>query len=412
MYKILKTKIFALYPTAAWSVLLLIILVSCTADTGTRTLNISMSLGEEEWKIMREKVFPPFEKREKVTINAVHIEAQDTLKKIEAMHKAHRMDIDLMFIDNMNLAPYVEKRLVLSLENSRSMIDAHVYKSLIDPLIFEGKLMFFPGRPNVQITYYNTDIFDHSTYTLPKTWEDLLNVAKRLKKEYNVGKVAIHCTLDGNTTTQVFEFIKAAGGDITVLNDEGCVKAFTFLQEIYPFLSPDSKKANWNTTNKFLSEESVFLGRNWPFGMNVIVKQNKKTNILAYDTWKGPKGYATAIGGDVIAITKKSEHKEYALKFAAYLMSKDVQKIFVSNLGWPPIRSDVQGEIEEWQRPFFKAINDALQFGYYRPSIMGWSIVDKYVNRAFKDIVIEGKEVRETLDRYAHDLNAEREALR
>ena len=111
--------------------------------------------------------------------------------------------------------------------------------------------MFFPGRPNVQITYYNTDIFDGTNYTIPQTWEELLDVAKRLKEEYKIGKVAIHGTLDGNTTSQVCEFITAAGGDITVLNDEGCRKVFSFLQKLYPYLSPESKKANWNTSNKY-----------------------------------------------------------------------------------------------------------------------------------------------------------------
>ncbi|MGA1823716.1 MAG: ABC transporter substrate-binding protein [bacterium] len=399
------------YCSTAFIIILLVMTSFGFASAKTRTLNISMSLGEEEWKVMRQKIFPPFEEKEKVAIKAVNIEAQDTLKKIEAMHKADTMGIDLMFIDNMNLAPYVEKRLVLSLEKYRDSIDKEIYQSLIKPLIYAGKLMFFPGRPNVQITYYNTDVFDGKKYKTPRNWEELLDVAKRLKEEYNVGKISIHCTLDGNTTTQVFEFIKAAGGDITVLNDEGCIKAFAFLQEVYPFLSPDSKKANWNTTNKFLSEESVFLARNWPFGMNVIVKQNKKNNIQAYDTWKGPTGYATAIGGDVIAITKKSKNRALALKFATYLMSREVQEIFVSHLGWPAIRGDVKLTMQEWQKPFFQAINQALDYGYYRPSIMGWSIVDKYVNCAFKDIVIDGKDVKKTLDYYAQELRGERELL-
>jgi trehalose transport system substrate-binding protein len=376
-----------------------------------RILSISMSLGEHEWKIMREKVFPPFEKEENVIIKAVNIEAQDALKKLEAMHRANKVRIDLMFIDNMNLAPYVEKRLVLRLDRHRGIINQEVYQSLIKPLEFQGKLMFFPGRPNVQITFYNTDIFDGKKYRLPETWEELLDVAKRLKEEYKIGKVAIHCTLDGNTTCQMFEFIKAAGGDITTLNDTGCIKAFTFLQKLYPYLSPESKKANWNTTNKFLSEESVFLSRNWPFGMDVICRQNKKTNILAYDVWKGPAGKAAVIGGDVIAITKRSKNRKLALKFAQYLMSREVQKIFVTELGWPPIRNDVTDEVQGWQKPFFKAVTEALKYGYYRPSILGWSAVDKYVNLAFRDIVIEGKEVKKTLDSYAKELKEEIESI-
>jgi trehalose transport system substrate-binding protein len=376
------------------------------------TLSIAASLGENEWKVMREKVFPPFEARENCHIRAVNIEAADTLKKIEVMHRANRMSIDLLLLDNMNLAPYVEKRLVLELTKYQALIDPEVDASLVQPLTFNSRLMFFPGRPNVQITYYNTDVFNGSTYSVPETWDELLEVAKRLKAAYKVGKVAVHGTLDSNTTTQVFEFITAAGGKITTLNDAGSVKAFTFLQELYPYLSPETKKANWNTTNKFLSEDTLFLARNWPVGIQVIVQQNQKTNIQAYATWAGPAGRATMIGGDVIAITKRSPNQELALKFAGYFMSREVQTLLVTELGWPPIRSDALGSMPEWQQGFFKAIMEALRYGHYRPAIMGWSAVDKYVNLAFKDIVMDGRDVQATLDTYARDLQEELDWLK
>jgi len=383
-----------------------------TRFSSGETLSISASLGENEWKVMREKVFPPFETREHCRIRAVNIEAGDTLKKIELMHRANRMSIDLLLLDNMNLAPYVEKRLLLDLTKYQALIDPEVDASLVQPLTFHGQLMFFPGRPNVQITYYNTDVFNGTNQTIPETWDALLEVAKQLKAAYKVGKVAVHGTLDGNTTAQVFEFITAAGGKITTLNDAGSIKAFTFLQQLYPYLSPETKKANWNTTNKFLSEDTLFLARNWPVGMQVIVQQNQKTNIKAYATWAGPAGRATMIGGDVIAITKRSSNQELALKFAGYFMSREIQALLVTELGWPPIRSDALGSVPEWQQGFFKAIMEALRYGHYRPAIMGWSAVDKYVNLAFKDIVIDGRDVQTTLDTYARDLQEELDWLK
>jgi trehalose transport system substrate-binding protein len=391
--------------------LLLFSLALVTCSSG-ETLSIAASLGENEWKVMREHVFPPFEARENCRIRAVNIEAGDTLKKLEVMHRANRMSIDLVLLDNMNLAPYVEKRLLLDLTKYQALIDPEVDASLVQPLTFHGQLMFFPGRPNVQITYYNTDVFNGTTQTIPETWDALLEVAKQLKAAYKVGKVAVHGTLDGNTTAQVFEFITAAGGKITTLNDAGSIKAFTFLQQLYPYLSPEIKKANWNTTNKFLSEDTLFLARNWPVGMQVIVQQNQKTNIQAYATWAGPAGRATMIGGDVIAITKRSSNQELALKFAGYFMSREIQTLLVTELGWPPIRSDALGSVPEWQQGFFKAIMEALHYGHYRPAIMGWSAVEKYVNLAFKDIVIDGRDVQTTLETYARDLQEELDWLK
>jgi trehalose transport system substrate-binding protein len=391
-------------------------MVGCSSGETDRlaageTLSMSASLGEHEWKVLREHVFPPFEAREHCRIRAVNIEAGDTLKKLEAMHRANRMSLDLLLLDNIHLAPYVEKRLLLDLTPYQALIDPAVDASLVKPLTFRGRLMFFPGRPNVQITYYNTDVFDGRTYAIPETWDALLDVAKRLKAAYKVGKVAMHGTLDTNTTAQVFEFITAAGGEITTLNDAGCVKAFTFLQELYPYLSPETKKANWNTTNKFLSEDTLFLARNWPVGMQVIVQQNQKTNIKAYATWAGPAGRATMIGGDVIAIPKRTPHQELALQFAEYMMSREVQMRLVTELGWPPIRSDALGNVPAWQQGFFEATMDALHDGHYRPAIMGWSAVDKYVNLAFQDIVMGGRDVQATLESYARELQEELEWL-
>ena len=182
------------------------------------------------------------------------------------------------------------------------------------------------------------------------------------------------------------------------------------MQQLYPYLSPETKKANWNMTNTFLSNDTVFLARNWPVGMQVIVQQNRKTNIQAYATWAGPAGRATMIGGDVIAITKRSPNQELALQFAGYFMSREVQTLLVSELGWPPIRSDALGSVPEWQQGFFG--HHGSRAGHYRPAIMGWSAVDKYVNLAFKDIVMDGRDVRTTLDTYARDLQEELDWLK
>src|SRR4029453_638485 len=101
------------------------------SSSSGETLNIAASLGENEWKVMRERVFPPFEAREHCRIRAVNIEAADTLKKIEAMHRANRMSIDLMLLDNMNLAPYVEKRLVLDFPQDHPPLEPAGARSLL-----------------------------------------------------------------------------------------------------------------------------------------------------------------------------------------------------------------------------------------------------------------------------------------
>src|SRR2546425_12507308 len=99
------------------------------------------------------------------------------------------------------------------------------------------------------------------------------------------------------------------------------------------------------------------------------------------------------IGGDVIAVTKRSPNKELALKFAGYLMSREIQTLLATELGCPPIRSDALGSGPEWQQGFFEANIEALRYGRDRDAIMGGSAVEKYVHLAFKDILMVLRDV-------------------
>ncbi len=364
-------------------------------------LNVVMGLGEPEWKVMREQVFPAFEKEYNVKIQAYQVEATNAVKKLEAMHQAGKMEIDLIAQDNMALAPLVDKGLVEDLSEYRDMIPDEVIDALIPVGEFDGKLYFMPYRPNVEINFYNENYFNKYGLKPPTTWDELLAVAKTLKEKEGIGKVGLKLTLDGNTTVQLFEFIRQAGGDPLVLNDEGSKRAFEFLRELYPYLSPDSKTADWNTTNKFLATESFYLAANWPFGVNVIVEEGGKKEIKAYDGWSGPVKRSKVLGGEVLGIPKGAPNKELALKLIQHLMSKEVQEILVSELAWPSSRTDALGKVEDWQKPYFEAIQKAMEVTQPRPNITYWATVDKALNDAFREAVIEGKDIEQTLNKYA-----------
>jgi len=382
------------------------VFAGCASDTKkdaneTKVLRVSMALGESEWEIMKEKVFPIFEEKYNAKIEPLQIEASDLITKLEAMNKANKMEIDIITQDNMQLAQLVDKGLVEDLSEYRDMIPDEVIDSLIPVGEFNGKLYFMPYRPNVEINLYNEKKFNEYGLKPPTTWEELLEVAKTFKEKEGIGRVAIKGTLDGNTTVQLFEFIRQAGGDPLVLNDEGSIKAYTFLKELWPYLSPDSKKADWNTMNKYLATESVYYGANWPFAVNVIVRDGGKEEIKPYESFAGPVKKSKVLGGEVIGIPVGSPNKELAFEFMKFLMSKETQEILVTEMGWPSSRTDAYGKVEDWQKPYFEAIKEAIKVSEPRPNVTYWDTVDKALNDALREIAIEGKDVKTTLDKYA-----------
>ena len=123
--------------------LILSLVVSVVTFSAPTTLRVIMGLAEEEWQVMREHIFPAFEKEYNVKVEAYQAEAQDTEKILEARVRAKRMDIDLIAQDNMRLATLVDRGLVEDLSDYRSLIPTTVYPSLIEVGEFNGKLYFY-----------------------------------------------------------------------------------------------------------------------------------------------------------------------------------------------------------------------------------------------------------------------------
>lgn len=378
------------------------------SDAGARQLTFYTALGQAEWNVMKQEIFPAFERANDCRIRANDVSSRDIPLKLDALRQAGRMDVDVIGQDNMALAQLVQRDLMEDLTPYEATLPKETLPALIDVGRFGGKLYFLPYRPNVEITFYHARHLGKYGLEPPTTWPELLHVARVLYEAEGVGRVAIKADGSDGATAQLMDFIHAAGGDPMTLNDEGSVRAFTFLRELWPYLSPESRRADFNTMNQFLAMESVYLGQNWPFGIEVIVKQGEKKDILAYHGWAGPVREAHTLGGEVFGVPKGAPNKALALAFIAYIQSHEVQAKLVSNLAWPSMRTDVHAEVEGWQKPYFEAVEAALAHAVPRPNVPYWEDFDKAINAAFREIAVEKADVKATLDQYARVLDEAR----
>lgn len=368
---------------------------------GDNVLTFYTSLGQAEWNVLKQDVFPAFEKAHNVKIAAVDVPSAEMPRKLQALRQGGRMDVDVIGQDNMALYNLVKMDLMEDLSAHEASIPKETIPALIDVGRFGEKLYFLPYRPNVEITYYNEAYLGKHDLTPPETWDELLNVAKTLHQKEGIGRIAMKADGTDGTTVHLFDFIHQAGGDPMTLNDAGSIEAFRFLKKLWPHLSPESRRADFNTMNQFLAMESVYLGQNWPFAIEVIVNQGEKKDVKAYHGWRGPVKEAHTLGGEVFGIPKGAPNKEMALKFISYVQSREVQVKLVEKLAWPSMRSDAYAEVPGWQKPYFEAVKEALAHTVARPNVPYWEDFDKAVNMAFREIVVEDRGVTETLDKYA-----------
>ena len=101
-----------------------------------------MGLGESEWKVVREVVFPQFEQENGIKIKAIQMEASDLPQVLEAQVAANRVKIDLFAQDNMQLNYLVYKGLLEDLSTYEKSIPSAVIPALVDACKFKNKLYF------------------------------------------------------------------------------------------------------------------------------------------------------------------------------------------------------------------------------------------------------------------------------
>ena len=250
-----------------------------------------------------------------------------------------------------------------------------------------GVRYFLPFRPNVQIAYYNAEKFAQYHLQPPRTWPELLAVARTFYEKEQIGRVLFTGAGGAPTTTQLYEWIVAAGGDPFDFAHPGTVDTFRFLAALRPYLSSESRRAKWNTTNEALAQEVAYLAQNWPFGVPLLVQEYGKTAIHTYSGWAGPVREAHVIGGDVLGIPVGAPHRQLALALIRHLQSREVQAIFANRLGWASVRSDVEASVEAWLQPHMVAVGEALRHGIFRTNVSYWAAYERLVDEAVQRIL-------------------------
>ncbi len=156
----------------------------------------------------------------------------------------------------------------------------------------------------------------------------------KLKEEANgTPKVTLSLAEGDPAAVTISEWLVSFGGNPLILNDEGSVEAFTFLQNLWKdnLLARESLLGKFDTEVDYLQGETSWLAQNWPVTSAQLNEQGLLEKFDVYEGWEGPERAAHVIGGDVLGIPRgvSEDEKEAALALADFLISEDAQKTLV-----------------------------------------------------------------------------------
>jgi trehalose transport system substrate-binding protein len=366
------------------------------------TITFNISLAEEEQATI-EELLQTFQQETGAKVNLSAVTSADLPQKLEV--EAGDPTIHLFAQDNLNLRILVDKGLVQDLGDFE--IPSEVVPAMI-PEPIDGTQYFLPFRPNVRVAYVNTERFSAAGASPPATVDEFRSTAEQLKSEAG-GEAKVTLSLEptsGAAAVTVSEWIVSFGGDPLVLNDAGSVAAFEFLQGMWQdeLLARESLQAKFDTEVDYLRGETAWLAQNWPFTSGILSDEGILEVFDVYEGWAGPEQAAHVIGGDVLGIPNgvEGDQQRAALALAEFLMSKEAQETLASTNAWPSIRNDSYAQVPEDLQETFDAIQGALEGGWYRPAVPYWADVDEAINAAIKQVMMGGKDAKQTLDQL-HD---------
>jgi ABC-type glycerol-3-phosphate transport system substrate-binding protein len=246
----------------------------------------------------------------------------------------------------------------------------------------QGTTYGIANDSNTQLGFYRTDVFEKAGIeTPPKTWDEVLAVAKELTVDTPAGK-QYGFTTNGKrgifSSTLFGQMLFSYGGNwldennAPTLTTPEAEEALSMIEKLMSYADPSVVNAGDNETiNAMASGVAVYAPNAW--GNNAFT--NPQLNDLAEVTKAVivPRGAvpngknSPLMGGFGLVIPATAKNKEAAWKFIQFLTRKDNMKAYVEFSG-QPARVDALKEYAS-TAPMFSALADSLPNGVYQP---GW----------------------------------------
>ena len=248
----------------------------------------------------------------------------------------------------------------------------------------DGKLYGLPRNTDVAGFYYNEKMFKENGWTVPKTYDELLELAKKIND-----KGIIPLAMDGGDGWPMAVYLsdilyKLTGSDYSStvsdaikkgdFSDANIKKATEILKQTADakmFQKGYDSQDYGTAQNLFTNgQAAMFYMGSWEASMalNEDIPKEIRENIRVFTMpiIDGGKGKATDIAawnGGGYAVSSKSEHKEEAIKFLNYMYQPDK----LSKYGWEngvgmsaqDQSAYMTGKETELQMQFVDAVNNA-----------------------------------------------------
>lgn len=330
----------------------------------------------------------------------------------------------MLSLSSSDLINYALRGAILDLSQFSDFneISDRFYNEAMTPLVLQGKTYGLPVTQAYNVLFYRTDILEELGLTAPDTWDDVTRLVTILNKNNLMfGLPASYETY--------FALISQAGG--SMYNETGSRVAFDSQTGIDAFIkwtryfSDYGQPITYDAQNRFRTGEMPILIADFSLYNSLAVAAPEIAGLWDFTLMPGTKNESGEISRTscltvtASAILQQVKNKEAAWTFMKWWTSSPVQTSYGRELESILGSSSRYGtaNLEAFENmPWTSAQKDVL----YRqlcetkavPEVPGGYLMTRELNYAFRRVVNQGYDAKDTLLEYSKTINAELSAKR
>ena len=320
--------------------------------------------------------------QDKIKVQAKYVPFADFKKQLSVGASAGELP-DIVILDNPDHASYAAMGIFADITDRFDV--STYYPGPVNSCTLDGKLYGVPFGSNDLVLFYNEDMLAEAGCEVPKTWDELLDVATKTTKG-NVYGFA-HCALQNEEGTFNFlPWVWSTGQTSYEIDSEGGIKALEFEKKLVDAGAFPKEAINWtqgDTMNQFISGNlAMMINGTWQIPTMRSEVPDMKWNVAPIPQ---DKQQASGLGGENYAVIAGG-NEEAAIAFLQYATSKDTCLYMMDHMGY--ISSDSTIAKEQFQGdPVYQVFVDEMQYANARGPLPEWPDISDAISLAFNKVI-------------------------
>ncbi|MEK6542853.1 MAG: ABC transporter substrate-binding protein [Elusimicrobiota bacterium] len=276
---------------------------------------------------------------------------------------------------------------------------------------FEGKTYRVPLHSDAGMLYYRKDLLASVKETAPRTWDDLLRIAKKLQKPPQLLGYVFQGKQYEGLSCNFYEFVWGAGGSLQgpdgklTVNSPAAVEALGFLSSLPKehAIAPVGVTTYQEEEARHLFQEgrAVFM-RNWPYAWVLMQKEGSpvkgKIGIIPMVHKQGAKSGAT-LGGWGFGIATAARYPQEAWRFVDFITSAVSQKRLNQTEGFIPTRKALFKDPDMLKaNPYYPDLYEILLVAKPRPQSPKYTEISNILQARISAVLVGQASPQAALD--------------